>query len=47
MIKKCKYGEIEIQKGNEIERLIKEANELTAIFTATNKTAKTNTKPKS
>ncbi|MFT3909405.1 MAG: four helix bundle protein [Ferruginibacter sp.] len=31
-----------IKNGIEIKRLIKEANELTAIFTATNKTAKSN-----
>jgi four helix bundle protein len=33
-----------IKPGNETRRLIKEANELTAIFTATNKTAKANNK---
>lgn len=32
-----------LKTGSEIERLIKEANELTAIFAATDKTAKTNT----
>lgn len=36
--------EAELKVGVEINRLIKEANELTAIFTATNKTAKLNTK---
>lgn len=35
-------SESEIKKGDETNRLIKEANELTAIFTATNKTAKAN-----
>lgn len=30
-----------LQSGNELERLIKEANELTAIFAATDKTNKT------
>ncbi|MEO7263399.1 MAG: four helix bundle protein [Ferruginibacter sp.] len=35
-------SESEIKKGEETNRLIKEANELTAIFTATNKTAKAN-----
>jgi four helix bundle protein len=34
--------EAQIKSGIETERLIKEANELTAIFTATNKTAKAN-----
>ena len=34
--------EAQIKPGNETKRLIKEANELTAIFTATNKTAKAN-----
>jgi four helix bundle protein len=33
--------ETNLKTGNEIERLIKEANELTAIFAATDKTAKT------
>ncbi len=32
----------EIKKGNEIDRLIDEANQLTAIFAATDKTAKLN-----
>jgi four helix bundle protein len=36
--------EAEIKPGNETKRLIKEANELTAIFTATNKTARLNPK---
>jgi four helix bundle protein len=31
-----------LSTGNELDRLIKEANELTAIFAATDKTAKTN-----
>ncbi|MBA4198663.1 MAG: four helix bundle protein [Chitinophaga sp.] len=34
--------EAEIKTGIEVERLIKEANELTAIFAATDKTAKLN-----
>ena len=34
--------EAEIRTGNEVDRLIDEANELTAIFAATDKTAKTN-----
>ena len=34
--------EAEIKTGNEVERLIIEANELTAIFAATDKTAKSN-----
>ena len=34
--------EAEIKSGEEIERLIKEANELTAIFAATDRTAKAN-----
>jgi len=34
--------EAQIKAGMETQRLIKEANELTAIFTATNKTAKSN-----
>jgi four helix bundle protein len=34
--------ESEIKTGLEVDRLINEANELTAIFAATNKTAKTN-----
>jgi four helix bundle protein len=34
--------EAEIKTGIEVERLIKEANELTAIFAATDKTAKQN-----
>lgn len=34
----------EIKQGIETKRLMKEANELTAIFTATNKTAKSNPK---
>ena len=33
-----------IKPGNETKRLLQEANELTAIFTATNKTAKSNHK---
>ena len=33
-----------IKDGNEIHRLINEANELTAIFTSSNKTAKANLK---
>ena len=36
--------EAQIKPGDETNRLIKEANELTAIFTATNKTAKSNHK---
>jgi four helix bundle protein len=32
----------DLLKGKELDRLIIEANELTAIFTATNKTAKSN-----
>ena len=36
--------EAQIKTGNETKRLVKEANELTAIFTATNKTAKANLK---
>ncbi len=36
--------EAQIKHGNETKNLIKEANELTAIFTATNKTAKSNNK---
>jgi four helix bundle protein len=34
----------ELKKGNEIDRLIIEANELTAIFGATDRTAKSNKK---
>ena len=34
--------EAEIKSGEEIDRLIKEANELTAIFAATDRTAKAN-----
>ena len=34
--------EAQIKPGNETKRLMKEANELTAIFTATNITAKAN-----
>jgi len=34
----------EIKIGKEVERLIAEANELTAIFAATDKTAKANKK---
>jgi four helix bundle protein len=36
--------EAQIKQGSETNRLIKEANELTAIFTSTNKTAKANQK---
>lgn len=36
--------EAEIKKSSETKRLINEANELTAIFTATNKTARLNPK---
>lgn len=36
--------EANIKSGNETKSLIKEANELTAIFTATNKTARLNPK---
>jgi four helix bundle protein len=36
--------EAQIKPGCEIMRLVKEANELTAIFTASNKTAKSNLK---
>lgn len=32
----------EIKIGNDVDELIKEANEITAIFAATDKTAKTN-----
>ncbi len=34
----------DLLKGKELDRLIIEANELTAIFTAKNKTAKSNNK---
>lgn len=36
--------EAEIKVGSEVDRLINEANQLTAIFAATDKTAKTNKK---
>lgn len=40
-------GEAAIKPMHEIEKIQKEANELTAIFTATNKTAKANWRSKS
>ena len=39
--------EAELIKGEQIRQLIKEANELTAIFAATDKTAKANNKQQS
>lgn len=38
--------EAEIKVGSEVDRLINEANQLTAIFAATDKTAKANKKKK-
>ena len=39
--------EAEIKTGTEVDRLIDEANQLTAIFSATDKTAKENKNKKS